>query len=48
MTLRQYRQAVSWAYQQIRSAAVCSNKQAMAIVAETHLREAMAASSHMS
>ena len=46
--LREYKQAVSWACQQIKSTAVCSDKLSMATVAEAHLREAMAATSHMS
>lgn len=46
--LGEYKQAVSWAYQQIKSTAVCSDKASMATVAEAHLREAMAAMSHMS
>ena len=46
--LGEYRQAVSWAYQQIKSTAVCSDKLSMATVAEALLREAMAATSHMS
>ena len=48
VSLGHYRQAVSWVYQQTRSAAVCPDKHSMASVAEAHLREAMAATSHMS
>lgn len=48
MPLGEYKQAVSWAYQQIKSTAVCSEKLSMATVAEAHFREAMAATPHMS
>ena len=48
VTLGQYRQAVKWAHQQITSKALCQEGCSMLSEAEAHLREATAASPHMS
>jgi len=48
VTLGQYRQAVEWAHQQITSKALCQEGCSMLSEAETHLKEATAASAHMS